>query len=73
MLEMKETFFMLFLILQSCVLHERTDIQVVNPDTKQAIKVYEIERKPKSQRNIKREEEYKRLGIENETIPLGGN
>ena len=48
----------------------RPDVQIVDKDGK-ARKVFEAERKPNSQRNIKREEEYKKLGIEQETHKVG--
>lgn len=48
----------------------RPDVQIVGKDGK-ARKVFEAERRPNSQRNIKREEEYKKLGIEQETPKVG--
>ncbi len=53
--------------------NRRPDVQVQDPQTKKTTKVYEAERKPNSQRNIKREEEYKNLGIPYETHKVGGN
>lgn len=51
--------------------NRRPDVQVVDPQTGETEKVYEAERKPNSTRNKKREEEYKRLNIPNETHPVG--
>jgi hypothetical protein len=51
----------------------KPDVQVVDPKTGKTEKVYEAERRPNSTRNQKREEEYKRLGIPNETHKVGGN
>ena len=51
--------------------NRRPDVQVVDPKTGKTVKVYEAERKPQSQRNIKREEEYKKLNIPNETHQVG--
>ena len=51
--------------------NRRPDVQVVDPNTKQATKIYEAERRPESTRNKKREEEYKRLNIPNETHKVG--
>lgn len=53
--------------------NRKPDVQVVDPKTGKTEKVYEAERKPNSARNQKREEEYKRLGIPNETHKVGGN
>lgn len=53
--------------------NRRPDVQVVDPKTGKTEKVYEAERKPNSSRNQKREQEYKRLGVENETHKVGGN
>jgi hypothetical protein len=51
--------------------NRRPDVQVVDPKTNKTTRIYEAERKPNSQRNLKREEEYKRLGIPNETHKVG--
>ncbi|HET8689186.1 MAG TPA: RHS repeat-associated core domain-containing protein [Methanosarcina sp.] len=51
--------------------NRRPDVQVVDPKTGKAEKIYEAERRPKSQRNIKRESEYKRLNIPSETHKVG--
>ncbi|MDQ1097682.1 MULTISPECIES: hypothetical protein [Chryseobacterium] len=53
--------------------NRRPDVQVVNRETKETEQIYEAERKPNSARNKKREAEYKRLNIPNETHPVGGN
>ncbi len=53
--------------------NRRPDVQVQDPQTKKTTKVYEAERNPNSQRNLKREEEYRKLGIEYETHKVGGN
>jgi hypothetical protein len=47
--------------------NRRPDVQVVDPQTGRATKVYEAERRPGSTRNKKREAEYKKLDIPNET------
>jgi uncharacterized protein RhaS with RHS repeats len=46
------------------------DVQIIGKDGKTR-KIFEAERHPNRQRNQLREEEYKRLGIENETHGLG--
>jgi RHS repeat-associated protein len=46
------------------------DVQIVDKSGK-ARKVLEAERKPSSQRNIKREQEYKKLNIDQETHKVG--
>jgi len=51
---------------------KRPDVQIVNRNGK-ARKVFEAERKPTSNRNIKREKEYKKLGVEQETHKVGNN
>jgi hypothetical protein len=51
--------------------NRRPDVQVIDPNTNTTTKIYEAERKPNSQRNIKREAEYKKLGIPNETHKVG--
>jgi hypothetical protein len=51
--------------------NRQPDVQVVDPKTGKTTKVYEAERKPNSSRNLKREEEYKKLGIPNETHKVG--
>ncbi|MCD6011792.1 MAG: hypothetical protein K0Q79_1654 [Flavipsychrobacter sp.] len=48
----------------------RPDAQILDENGKTR-KVFEAERKPNSQRNIKREAEYKKLGIEQETHKVG--
>ncbi|MDQ1097672.1 MULTISPECIES: hypothetical protein [Chryseobacterium] len=53
--------------------NRRPDVQVVNRETQETEQIYEAERKPNSARNKKREAEYKRLNIPNETHPVGGN
>ncbi len=53
--------------------NRRPDVQVVDPSTGKTIKVYEAERSPGSQRNQKREAEYKKLGVPFETHKVGGN
>ena len=53
--------------------NRRPDVQVVDPNTKRTIKIYEAERHPNSTRNQKREAEYSRLGIPFETHKVGGN
>lgn len=50
--------------------NRRPDVQIVD-ENGQTRKVLEAERKPNSQRNIKREEEYRKLGIEQETHKVG--
>jgi len=50
--------------------NRRPDVQIVDKGGK-ARKVFEAERKPSSQRNLKREEEYKKLNIDQETHPVG--
>jgi hypothetical protein len=47
----------------------RPDAQIVNADGRTR-KVFEAERRPNSLRNKKREEEYKKLKLPNETHPL---
>jgi hypothetical protein len=47
----------------------RPDVQIVNKEGKTR-KVFEAERKPSSQRNIKRETEYKKHKLEQETHPV---
>jgi hypothetical protein len=47
----------------------RPDVQIVGKDGK-ARKITEVERRPNSARNQKREAEYKKLGIPNETKPI---
>src|SRR5262249_30984123 len=47
----------------------KPDVQVVGPDGK-VVKVVEVERHPNSRRNRKREKEYDRLKVPNETVPL---
>ena len=51
--------------------NRRPDVQIVNEGKTR--KIFEAERRPNSQRNVKREAEYKKLGIENETHKVGGN
>jgi RHS repeat-associated protein len=51
--------------------NRRPDVQIVG-ETGETRKVFEAERKPNSQRNIKREEEYKKLNLEQETHKVGG-
>ncbi len=52
----------------------RPDVQVRDPrQNGKTIKVYEAERNPNSRRNLKREEEYRRLGIPFETHKVGEN
>ena len=51
--------------------NRRPDVQVVDKETGETKKIYEAERRPNSARNKKREEEYKRLNIPNETHPVG--
>ncbi len=53
--------------------NRRPDVQVIDPKTEKTIKIYEGERRPNSSRNLKREEEYKTLGIPFETHKVGGN
>ncbi len=48
----------------------RPDVQIVDKDGK-ARKVFEAERHPTWKRNRLREQEYKKLGVENETHPVG--
>ncbi len=50
--------------------NRRPDAQIVDKDGKTR-KVFEAERRPNSQRNIKRENEYKKLGVEQETHKVG--
>jgi hypothetical protein len=50
--------------------NRRPDVQIVN-EKGQTRKVFEAERRPNSQRNQKREAEYKKLGIEQETHKVG--
>ena len=50
--------------------NRRPDQQIVDKNGKTR-KIFEAERKPNSTRNVKREAEYKRLNIENETHKLG--
>ena len=52
--------------------NRRPDVQAVDPTTKKTTKIYEAERRPGSTRNKKREEEYNRLKIPNETHKVGG-
>jgi RHS repeat-associated protein len=49
----------------------KPDVQVIDPNTGKAKYIYEAERRPESTRNKKREEEYKRLNIPNETHRVG--
>ncbi|MEE1946440.1 DUF6443 domain-containing protein [Pedobacter sp. KR3-3] len=51
--------------------NRRPDVQVVDPESNKTTKVYEAERRPNSKRNKKREEEYNRLNIPNETHKVG--
>ena len=51
--------------------NRKPDVQVIDPKTGKTVKIYEAERKPTSQRNINREEEYKKLNIPNETHKVG--
>ena len=51
--------------------NRRPDVQVVDSETGETKKIYEAERKPNSARNKKREAEYERLKIPNETHPVG--
>jgi len=51
--------------------NRRPDVQVVDPQTGRATKVYEAERRPESTRNRTREAEYNRLNIPNETVKVG--
>jgi hypothetical protein len=53
--------------------NRRPDVQVQDPNTGKTTKVYEAERNPNSQRNLNREDEYRRLGISYETHKVGGN
>jgi len=50
--------------------NRRPDQQIVGKDGKTR-KTFEAERKPNSSRNVTREEEYKKLGVENETHKVG--
>ncbi len=51
--------------------NRRPDVQVVDSKTGKATRVYEAERRPESTRNKKRESEYNRLNIPNETHRVG--
>jgi RHS repeat-associated protein len=51
--------------------NRRPDVQAIDPKTGKTTKVYEAERRPESGRNQKREAEYKRLNIPNETHKVG--
>jgi hypothetical protein len=51
--------------------NRRPDVQVVDPKTGKTTKVYEAERRPQSGRNQKREAEYEKLNIPNETHKVG--
>ncbi len=51
--------------------NRRPDVQAVDKKTKKTTKIYEAERRPNSKRNKDREEEYKKLGIPNETHKVG--
>jgi RHS repeat-associated protein len=51
--------------------NRRPDVQVVDPKTGTTTRVYEAERRPESTRNKKRESEYNRLNIPNETHRVG--
>ncbi len=51
--------------------NRRPDVQVVDPQTGKATKVYEAERRPESTRNRNREAEYNRLNIPNQTVKVG--
>jgi RHS repeat-associated protein len=51
--------------------NRKPDVQVVDPKTGKTEKIFEAERRPTSQRNIKREQEYKRLNIPSETHKVG--
>jgi hypothetical protein len=55
--------------IQSVDSNRRPNVQVVGTD-KKVVKVIEVERKPKSKRNRTREEEYDRLEVPNQTVPL---
>jgi RHS repeat-associated protein len=48
----------------------KPDVQIVDRNGK-ARKVFEAERKPTSQRNLKREQEYRKLKVDQETHPVG--
>jgi len=50
--------------------NRRPDVQAIDTDSNQTIKVWEAERNPGSKRNQAREEEYDSLGIEYETHPV---
>ncbi|MCG2618207.1 hypothetical protein LZZ85_28185 [Terrimonas sp. NA20] len=50
--------------------NRRPDVQIVDQNG-QTRKVFEAERKPQSQRNVKREAEYKQLGLQQETHKVG--
>jgi len=50
--------------------NRRPDVQVVDKETKKTVKVYEAERHPNSTRNLRREEEYRKLGVDYETHPV---
>lgn len=52
--------------------NRKPDVQVVDPETGKATKIYEAERKPESTRNKKREAEYEKLDIPYETHKVGG-
>jgi hypothetical protein len=53
--------------------NRRPDVQVQDPtQNNKTTKVYEAERNPNSQRNQKREEEYRNLGVPYETHKVGG-
>ena len=47
----------------------KPDVQIVGPDGKTR-KIFEAERLPSHERNLLREEEYRKLGIEFETHPV---
>lgn len=48
------------------------DVQIVGEDGKTR-KIFEAERRPGSKRNVDREAEYDRIGVEHETHKVGGN
>ena len=51
--------------------NRKPDVQIVGPDGKTR-KVFEAERNPTHKRNVEREDEYRRLGVEFETHPVDG-
>jgi RHS repeat-associated protein len=51
--------------------NRRPDVQIIDKDGNTR-KVFEAERNPASKRNLEREAEYDKLGVEHETHPVGG-